>query len=168
MRTFVFSLLAACLVLGADAAAAAPKDAVVKELQHRGEIDKIQCDKIVSDTAHVGDTFNFWVDFTAKDIKIRISDVNYWFWADKDYNESDAIFSLSPTKELEKADWIVDNTTLRLAESTDYHIRTLPDQPSEENILFKAEILFNQVMPDGTLSPVQGRFVQCLRCAVKK
>ncbi|MBO5490159.1 MAG: hypothetical protein J5960_01860 [Desulfovibrio sp.] len=167
MRTFLFSLLATVLVLGANAAAA-PKDAVVKELQRRGEIDKIQCDKIVSDTVHVGDTYNFWVDFTAKDLKVRVSDVNYWFWTDKDYNGSDAVFSLSPTKEAEKANGIVDNTTLRLVESTDYHIRTLPDHPSEENILFKAEILFNQVMPDGTLSPEQGRFVQCMRCAVKK
>ena len=101
-------------------------------------------------------------------MKVQVKDVHYWFWADKDYNEGEDIFTFAPTKELEHAKWIVDNKEVRLLESTDYHIKTLPDHPSPENILFKARILFNRILPDGTLSPETEGFVQCLRCAVKK
>ena len=57
---------------------------------------------------------------------------------------------------------------IRLVESSDYKIKSLPDTPSDENIIFKAEILFNEIMPDGSISPEQERIVQCVRASVRK
>ena len=139
----------------------------VKEVISRGEIDKIKCDQVVSDTLHLGDTFTFYVDFTADNKAAKINDINYWFWSDQDYNGSDDMFQLHPTKEIEKENWIVKNKKLRLVESNDYTIRSLPSEPSEENILFKAEIIFQEIMPDGSLSKPE-HLVRCVRANVKK
>ena len=168
MRTFILSLLAAFLLFGADMATAAPKTHAVKEVQDRGEIDKIKCDSMTSDSVRLGESLNFWVDLTVKDTKVQVTDVNYWFWADKDYNGAEGTFTLAPTKELEQANWIVDNRKMRLLESTDYHVTVLPDHPSAENMLFKGQILFQRINSDGSVSPETESFVGCIRYAVKK
>ncbi|MBO4312838.1 MAG: hypothetical protein J5838_00945 [Desulfovibrio sp.] len=169
IKTFVSLMSVFLFIFSLNTAIAKPVAYDVKEYKEHGEIDKIRCDSTKTYIFHLGDFGNFYVDFTAKNNKVvKVTDVNYWFWADKDYNGDEGIFQLKPTKEIEKADWIVKNKEIRLVESSDYKIKSLPDTPSDENIIFKAEILFNEIMPDGSISPEQERIVQCVRASVRK
>ena len=74
----------------------------------------MQCDETKTFEVHVGDVCNFYVDFSITNNKVTlITDINYWFFADKDYNGDDKIFSLNPTKEIEDANWAVKNTEMK-------------------------------------------------------
>ncbi|MBQ9452007.1 MAG: hypothetical protein IJU65_01770 [Desulfovibrio sp.] len=166
MMKFISPLVMFLLI--ASIATAAPSVSKVKSVKNRGEIDKIQCDKTVMEKIHLGDSCNFYVSFTADNTKAHISDIKFWFWSDKEYNGNDGPISFKPTKELEDADWVVDNKTIKLLESSDYNVRVLPDTPSDDNIILKYEILFNKINQDGTVSPEEERFVQCGRYSVRK
>ena len=155
--------------LSINTAQAKPIVSDVKEFKNHGEIDKIQCDNTKSVEVQLGDVCNFYVDFSTTNNKTAIiTDINYWFWADKDYNGDDKIFALNPTKEIEDSNWTVKNEEIKIAESTDYKIKSLPDKSSDENIIFKSEILYKKVLPNGSLSNDKERTVQCVRVRVKK
>ncbi|MBO4312839.1 MAG: hypothetical protein J5838_00950 [Desulfovibrio sp.] len=163
----VLTLMA--VFLSINTALAKPIVSDVKEYKNHGEIDKIQCDETNSIEVKLGDVCNFYVDFSTKNNKTAIiTDINYWFWADKDYNGDDKIFSLNPTKEIEASNWTVKNEKMMIAESTDYKIKSLPDKSSDENIIFKSEILYKKVLADGSVSSDKERTVQCVRVRVKK
>ena len=155
--------------LSINTALAKPIVSDIKEYKNHGDIDKIQCDDTKSIAVQLGDVLNFYVDFSTTNHKTAIiTDVNYWFWADKDYNGDDKIFSLIPSKEIENSNWTVKNEKIKIAESTDYKIKSLPDKSSDENIIFKSEILYKKILPDGSVSSDKERTVQCVRVRVKK
>ena len=86
------------IFLSINTAMAKPVVSDVKEYKNHGDIDKIQCDDTKSISVQRGDVLNFNVNFYTTNHKTAIiTDINYWFWADKDYNGDDKIFSLKPT-----------------------------------------------------------------------
>ena len=161
-------LLAGLLALGPVQALARTAPPKTIEMNERHEIEALSCDHITTDTVDVGDTFDFYVDFTAKDCKVVIDSVNFLFWADQDYNGDEALPKFIITKELEKANGIVDNTTMRIMTSSKYHIRVQPKNPAQNNIMVNYEIFYYKVQPDGTRSAVKENEMQCLRLGVKK
>lgn len=167
MIKFSSLMLAVILVLSSNLAFAGQKSSKVKEVNH-GEIDKIKCDKTVSDTLHLGDSFKFYVDFSAEDMKAQITDVNYWFWSDEDYNGSEDIIAFTPTKEIIDADWIVDNKTIKLVRSNEYNVKSLPQHPSDENIILKYEIIFRRFLSENKPSNKDEHYVICARYGIKK
>ncbi len=160
-------LMAILLALNANFAFAELRVKDIKEV-NREEIDKIKCDSTFERTLNKGDTCNFYVNFSVKDGKVKISSVDFWFWSDEDYNGDDSMVSFKPTQEAMDAKWVVGSKPVQLLRSSDYKIRFVPKKSSEENILVKYEILFNPFMPNGELSPEQERYVVCGRYGVKK
>ena len=149
-------------------ALARPVVSEVKEFKNHGEIDKIQCDKTKSLTVKVGDSFNFDIEFSTIDNrKAQITDINYWFWADKDYNGDDALITLKPTKKIEDANWTASSKKFSVAKSTDYKIRNSTDKSSDENIIFKSQIVYKEILPDGSLSKNSENIVDCFKIRVK-
>lgn len=140
----------------------------ILEESERNALDQLPCDNTTRATVQKGDTIDFYVDFTAKDTKASIETVNFHFWADKDYNGDEKLPQFYVTKEMEAAKGIVSNQTMRLMTSSKYHIRELPDTPAKDNIVVKYEILYHDVLSDGSLAPEEKRLVECLRIGVKK
>ena len=162
----ILSLMATFLSI--NNALARPVVSEVKEFKNHGEIDKIQCDKTKSFTVKLGDKFNFDLEFSTKDNrKALITDINYWFWADKDYNGDDALITLKSTKEIEDANWTATSKKIKVAESTDYKIRNSPDKSSDENIIFKSQIVYKEILSDGSLSTNPENIVHCFKIRVK-
>ena len=167
LRKTVFAALCLSLILGVGAAWAAGKPPVVNEVKDRGEIDHIKCDGMGEEDVHVGDSLNFYVSFTTKNnVKVKVNDIHYWFWSDKDYNSGDPGISFAATPEFRNADGIVQNQTMKMMRSSDYVIRVAPEKPSKENIIVKYDVAYNIFNPDGAIAPQDNHFVQCFRYRV--
>ena len=138
------------------------ENVIIKDSVGRAEIDKVKCDKIENDKFRVGDKYNLYVTLTAKNAKAKVTDVTYWFYADEDYNGTDAMPRFHPTKALEDSNGLVQNSTMKLLESEDYVIRIAPKKRSDENVIVKYEVFYNDI---GANSKHQ-RFAECLRYAV--
>ena len=65
----------------------------------------------------------------------------------------------SQTDKIKNLDGIVGQEAIKLIESTPYVIKKQPKESSTENVLVKYEILFNKILPDGSLSKEQESYV---------
>lgn len=146
----------------------AGKSVEAKSVQNRGEIDTIKCDAYNDAKLRVGDNCTFDITFTSNGPKYKISDVNYWFWEDIDYNKGENSLKFLATKEFIDSNGVVENGTMKLMVSNDYDIRIPPEKRSKENIIVKYEILFNEIIPNKGLSQEQHRLVQCARYTITR
>ncbi|MBR3663890.1 MAG: hypothetical protein IKN64_04450 [Desulfovibrio sp.] len=160
-------LMLALLGLSLTAGTAFAKTNVnVLEQNNRREIDAITCDTEDTGILEVGNSYNFNVSFAAKENKVKVSRINFWFWADDDYNGSESMVNFSETKEIKTLDGVVGRESIKLIESTPYVIKKPAEKSSPENVLIKYEILYNDILPDGSISKEQDRYVQCGRYTV--
>ncbi len=138
----------------------------VFEKNDRKEIDSIKCDDEDTGILEVGDSYNFDVSFSSNDGKVKVDKVDFWFWADDDYNGNDDMVQFSQTDKIKNLDGVVGKERVKLIESTPFIIKKQPKVSTAENALGKFVIFYNKILPDGSLSKEQERFVICRRFTV--
>lgn len=165
LKYVVFPIICLFLTVGS---AFSKTNVQVFERNDRKEIDSIKCDNEDTGILEVGNSYNFDVSFSSNDGKVKVDTVRFWFWADEDYNGNDGMVQFSQTDKIKNLDGIVGQEAIKLIESTSYVIKKQPKESSTENVLVKYEILFNKILPDGSLSKEQESYVQCGRYTVMK
>ena len=161
---------AACMLLISAGCGYAASDVTFKvnNSVSREDVMKIKCDNTARDTLRVGEEYTFHADFSVSSGKAHISDINYWFSSEGDFNDSHTSILFKPTDELNKSDWVVSNGEKRILESERYAVVNYPEKRHEDNIIIKYEFLFNAYLPDGKLSDRQERIVQCVHYAITR
>ena len=134
----------------------------------RDDVKAIKCDHSTTDTLRLGHTYAFHADLSLDSGKARLSDINFWFSADEDYNGDQHTALFHPTEELNRADWDAGTTPKRVLQSTDYHVRKAPERRQPDNVIIKYEFLYHAYLPDGSLDKQERRIVQCVNYAVTR
>ena len=163
LKYVIFPVICLLLTVGS---AFSKTNVHVLERNDRKEIDSIKCDDEDTGILEVGNSYTFDVSFSSHVDNVKVDTVKFWFWADEDYNGNDGMVQFSQTDEIKNLDGVVGKESIKLIESTPYVIKKQPKESTAENVLVKYEILFNKILPNGSLSKEQESYVQCRRFSV--
>lgn len=164
-RGFFLPVTIIGLMLTTAAPAFAVDAANVRETRGRGEIDKIQCDTTVDNQLRVGENHVFEVELYPTKSKFAVTNINFWFYEDEDYNDGEGI-EYSPTQEAMDANGVV-TKKMAVMRSQPYHVGHAPTKRSPENIITKYELEIDMLDANGNVTQ-SGTTTQCARWAVTR
>lgn len=151
------------LILTSATPALSVNAANVRETSGREEIDKVHCDSMADNQLRVGEKHVFEVQLFPTKSKFSVSNINFWFYEDEDYNDGEGV-RYETTQELMDADGVI-SRKMTVMRSQPYHVGHAPAKRSQENIITKYEIELSMLDADGKVTG-SGTTTQCARWAV--